>query len=171
MEQFLTRFEKSSSFSFNCHFFNTRIVLSFSVIVRFELFGIIKGKGEIIMGYSDIKELLRDAKNFATGANDLQLKSVVLDIQDKVFELQEENRNLRDRINELKNEKLIESEMEYCNGVYKKKNSFFCTVCWDKDKRLSRVRKVEKDSQGNTVFSCDVCKGWCFSDIPWEKIK
>lgn len=76
------------------------------------------------MGYSDIKELLRDAKNFATGANDLQLKSVVLDIQDKVFELQEENRNLRDRINELKKEKLIESEMEYCNGVYKKKILF-----------------------------------------------
>ncbi|EHU4981309.1 hypothetical protein C6809_RS12320, partial [Enterococcus faecalis] len=47
------------------------------------------------MGYSDIKEMFIDAKNLASGANDLQLKSILLDIQGKVYELQEENRELR----------------------------------------------------------------------------
>ncbi len=44
------------------------------------------------MGYSDLKEFLIDSKNLATGANDLQLKSKLLDIQRLVFDLQEENR-------------------------------------------------------------------------------
>lgn len=122
------------------------------------------------MGYSDLKELLIDARNLATGANDLQLKSLLLDIQGAVYDLQEENRNLRDEIHELKNSSITDSELVFRDGVYKKDSDVYCSVCWDKDKRLSRVRKVKKDSSGNVAFSCDVCNQWRFSNIPWEEL-
>ncbi len=123
------------------------------------------------MGYVDLKELLKDAKNIAAGANDLQLKSLLLDIQEKVFELQEQNKELRDQINDLENISLIESELEYCNGVYRKGDGVFCSVCWDQYRRLSRVRKVQENDAGNIDFSCDVCNKWRFSNIPWDKVK
>ncbi len=119
------------------------------------------------MGYSDIKEMFIDAKNLATGANDLQLKSVLLDIQGTVYELQEENRNLRNKIHELENNEILDAELEYRNGVYTKGKDVFCSVCWDRDKRLSRVRKVKESGDGNTAYFCDVCKQWRFSDINW----
>lgn len=122
------------------------------------------------MVYSDLKELLIDARNLATGANDLQLKSLLLDIQGAVYDLQEENRNLRDEIHELKNSSITDSELVFRDGVYKKDSDVYCSVCWDKDKRLSRVRKAKKDSSGNVVFICDVCNQWRFSNIPWEEL-
>ncbi|WP_430596588.1 hypothetical protein [Enterococcus sp. DIV0175] len=120
------------------------------------------------MGYLDLKEMLTDAKNIATGANDLQLKSILLDIQGAVYDLQEENRNLRNKIHELESNEILDAELEYRNGVYTKGKDVFCSVCWDRDKRLSRVRKVKKSEKGNTAYSCDVCKQWRFSDIKWE---
>lgn len=121
------------------------------------------------MGYSDLKELLTDAKNIATGANDLQLKSLLLDIQDAVYDLQEENRDLRLKIHELENNNILEGELEYRNGVYTKGSDVFCAVCWDSSKKLVRVRKVREGNSKKTDFICDVCKQWRVSDIPWEK--
>ena len=120
------------------------------------------------MGYSDIKQMFIDAKNLATGANDLQLKSVLLDIQDAVYELQEENRDLRNKIYELESNEILDAELEYRNGVYTKGKDVFCSVCWDRYKRLSRVRKVKQSENGNTTYFCDVCKRWRHSDIKWE---
>ncbi len=53
------------------------------------------------MGYSDIKEMLKDARNLATGANDLQLLSKLLEIQAVVFDLYDENRELRLQLEEV----------------------------------------------------------------------
>lgn len=105
------------------------------------------------MGYSDIKELLKDAKNLATGANDLQLKSLLLDIQDKVFELQAENKNLREELHELKNDKIMDSQLEFHEGYYirttdKRK---ICSKCWDSE------RKMISTSIGELGQYCPVC--------------
>lgn len=122
------------------------------------------------MGYADIKEMLKDARNLASGANDYQTVNLLKDIQIEVFDLLEENRKLRDELHELKNVKLTDEELEYHNGVYTKGKDVYCGVCWDRDKRLARVRKVNKDeNNGSTVFSCDVCKQWRFSDILFEE--
>lgn len=119
------------------------------------------------MVYSDFKELFIDAKNIATGANDLHLKSILLDIQGKVFELQEENRNLRNDFHDLKNIKILETELVYHEGVYLKESDVYCSVCWDEHKRLARVRKFGKITTGNTLFYCDVCKYKRSSNIPY----
>lgn len=117
------------------------------------------------MGYSDLKEMFNDAKNLATGANDLQLKNVLLEIQTAVYELQEENRDLRTELHEMKNDMLLSDELEYHNGVYTKDNAVYCAVCWDKDNKLSRARFVNYKDDGTKAFSCDVCNKWRFSDL------
>lgn len=125
------------------------------------------------MGYSDLKELLKDAKNFATGANDLQLKGVLLDIQDAVYELQEENRSLRNRIHDLENERIVESELIYRDGVYLKGKDVFCSACWDNSKKLVRVRE-DKRYKGSTIdvlFRCDVCNEWRYSNLSNNEFK
>ncbi|MDZ5758074.1 hypothetical protein RAK27_05325 [Carnobacterium maltaromaticum] len=121
------------------------------------------------MVYSDIKELLTDAKNFATGANDLQLKGILLEIQDEVFNLQEENKLLREKNNELKNATIIDAELEYHEGVYLRGNDIYCSVCWDTDKKLIRVRKVGDTGKGSTMYRCDLCNQWKPSNIPFTE--
>lgn len=108
------------------------------------------------MAYSDIKELLKDAKNLATGANDLQLKSVLLDIQDQVYGLQEENRNLRIENEDLKNIKLLDSDLEFKNGYYTRKfdNRNFCSKCWDLNNKLISTNET------NIGQYCPVCNSW-----------
>lgn len=122
------------------------------------------------MSYSDLKELFKDARNIATGANDVQLKSLLLDIQNEVFDLQEENKELRNKLIDFKNDKLLENGLVYRQGVYTKDTEevTFCSVCWDKYKELSRVRKMKETTDGHTVFVCDVCNEWRFSDIIWK---
>lgn len=106
------------------------------------------------MGYSDIKELLIDAKNLATGANDLQLKSVLLDIQGKVYDLQEENRNLRLENEELKNAKILDSDLKFQNGYYTRKSDGrnFCAKCWDLNNKLISTNETDMGQY------CPVCK-------------
>ncbi|EKJ5004583.1 hypothetical protein IHQ33_05540 [Enterococcus faecalis] len=92
------------------------------------------------MGYSDIKEMFIDAKNLASGANDLQLKSILLDIQGKVYELQEENRELRNQINDLKQADIIKSDLIWSGNVYfYHGDGPYCTNCMDSDSKLIRT--------------------------------
>lgn len=123
------------------------------------------------MGYSDIKELLIDAKNIATGANDLQLKEILLDIQSVVYELQEENRDLRNEIHDLKNANITEVDLTYRDGVYVRDKDIFCSTCWDNNKKLIRV-SVDKrytDSTKDVLFRCDVCNDWRYSNLSFEE--
>ena len=106
------------------------------------------------MGYSDIKELLKDAKDIATGANDLQLKSMLLDIQGAVYELQEENRDLRDEIKDLKNQKIADEDLVIDGAVYKRQSDgrLFCSKCWDDEKKLISIAET------NIGYHCPKCK-------------
>lgn len=104
-----------------------------------------------------------------TGSNDPVLLKSVMEVQRELISIQEENRELRNEIHELKNEKILEGDLEYHQGVYTKGNDTYCAVCWDRDKRLSRVRSVKMDENGATAFICDVCNKWRFSDLPYKK--
>lgn len=112
------------------------------------------------MGYSDLKELLKDAKNLATGANDLQLKSILLDIQDRVYELQEENRELKNEIHELENDKILNSKLEYKNNAYYKKGEKtpYCSKCYEADKVLISMQTNAAIYSTTWTFSCPNCK-------------
>lgn len=120
------------------------------------------------MAYIDIKEMLKDARNLASGSNDYQTVNLLKDIQIEVFDLLDENRKLRDELHEFRNIKLTDQDLEYHNGVYTKGNDVYCGVCWDRDKKLCRVRFVGVDDTDRTqAFRCDVCIKPRFSDIPF----
>lgn len=120
--------------------------------------------------YSDGKEILKDLIQLSKGISDMDLKSKIFELQNQFYELNDENKELRDKLHQYENTQLLENELEYRNGVYKREKDVFCGVCWDKDKRLSRVRVVNKNEKdGSTAFVCDVCNRWRFSDIPYEE--
>lgn len=123
------------------------------------------------MSYSDIKELFNNAKNLAIGANERQLKNILSEIQTQVNELQEENKELLAKIHVLEKEDIINSKLVYHQGVFSMGDDLeeiYCPICWDKNRRLVRIRKIDKTRDGMTAFSCDVCQEWRFSDIPYE---
>ena len=106
-----------------------------------------------------------------TGSNDPVLLKSVMEVQRELISIQEENRNLRSEIHDLKNESIIESEMVFRDGVYLKVNDVFCSTCWDRDKKLVRVRKYsETASQCGVIFYCDTCKEYRYSDLNSEDI-
>lgn len=118
--------------------------------------------------YSDIKELLNDAKNIASGANDLQLKSLLLDIQQELMELFDENRNLREKIIELEKDNTLESNLEFHGNVYYNVSNkrFYCTSCWDSDKVLSSAIDVTPTKHLYKGFWCERCKRPKSTKIP-----
>lgn len=117
------------------------------------------------MGLGSALEKMTD---YVTGSKDPQLLTAVMEVQRELIAIQEENRVLRQKIIDLENDKIADGELTFRNGVYEKGNDVYCSVCWDRDRKLVRVRKVQKTADGFTSYSCDVCKAWRLSDIPWE---
>lgn len=124
--------------------------------------------------YTDGKEIMKDIIALSKGISDMELKNKILELQSTFYDLNDENRSLRIELEELKNIQLTKNELDYRNGVYIKRNDrkeVYCSVCWDKDNKLVRVRQtLRPDDQGNTVFQCEACKAWRFSNIPYEDI-
>lgn len=111
------------------------------------------------MAYSDIKEMLKDARNFAGGANDQQTVSLLKDIQLEVYDLIEENRELRNQIQELKNEKDISSKLEFANDAYYYNNKGpYCTKCWDVDSILVRMVVPPRPLMRVGNYRCNNCE-------------
>lgn len=113
----------------------------------------------------DISKSLENLIALATGSKDPIALNAVMEVQRQLIVIQEENRNLRQDIHELKNLQIVESELEYCEGVYRKNDAIYCSICWA-DKKLIRVRYFESDYENYKVFFCDVCNKRLFSNIP-----
>lgn len=83
------------------------------------------------MDYSNIKEMLKDARNFASGANDQKTVSLLKDIQLEIYDLLEENRELKLENKELKNKKIKKDRLEFIDNAYYIDNEGpYCTKCW-----------------------------------------
>lgn len=121
------------------------------------------------MGYSDIKEMLKDARNFASGANDIQTVNLLKDIQIQVYDLLEENRELREENHALKNEKILEGDLIYKNSAYYKVDNDeipYCSKCFDVDKTLVTMNMTVPAMSTYYKFSCPNCKNKFDSKIP-----
>lgn len=113
------------------------------------------------MGYSDVLKLYKDAKDLATGAHNIQLHDKLLQLQVAMYEMLDENRELRTENHELKNEKIISSEIERKdNAYYHNGKGPYCTTCYDSRKKL--VYYTTSDVQDNMISkymvgSCAAC--------------
>ncbi|MCA9765422.1 MAG: hypothetical protein KC455_03275 [Carnobacterium sp.] len=113
------------------------------------------------MEYSDIKDMLKDARNLATGANDIQTVNILKDIQLEVYDLLEDNRVLRDELHDLRNQKIQMENFEYSgeNNVYFKKGNnaeIYCPSCLDGSGKIIHMMLME--GYMNYIASCPVCK-------------
>ena len=111
-----------------------------------------------MFSYTDIRELLKDARNLAEGANDLQLKGKLLDIQGAVYDLQEENRKLRIENEALKNNADLENRLLKEGRFWKdpQKDYLYCPVCWGKNHKLISTDLLKGTMLGD-VRECPVC--------------
>ena len=113
------------------------------------------------MGFN---ESLEKMIGLATGSRDPIAMSAVMEVQKELIKIQEENRNLRLKVHELENERILDSELEFHGGVYTRKSDKrkFCAKCWDNDKKLNSV--IEHDMYG---YWCSTCKfGYPYIENP-----
>jgi hypothetical protein len=114
------------------------------------------------MGYQDIKQLMKDARDLAEGANDLQLKGKLLNIQSYLYDLLDENKNLRLENEKMRNDKLLRERL-LKEGTFwkdpKKPDYLYCPVCWGKEEKLIPADYF-KDSDYGEIFKCPVCGYW-----------
>lgn len=111
------------------------------------------------MGLQDSFERMLD---LVSGSNDPILLKSVIEVQRELSALEEENRKLRQEIHDLKNKKILETELEYSNNAYFKKDNKgipYCSRCYDVDGRLVIMNKKVFPLISTTyTFDCPECK-------------
>ena len=116
-----------------------------------------------------IYDAFKDAISIAQKADNIELYHKLLDLsaqaielQNKVYELMEENRNLNLKINELQKARDIEEDLELLTEGYlirksekeKGKNIAYCAACWQKYKKLMPyTRTIGNKRQCNNCHS------------------
>nr|DAY95609.1 MAG TPA: CRISPR-associated endonuclease [Caudoviricetes sp.] len=115
-----------------------------------------------------LSDALEKMANYVTGSKDPQLLGAVMEVQRELIEIQEENRNLRQRIIELENLEIVSSELKYrANCYYRDGTGPFCTKCFDDDGKLIRMTVEEDFNTAYVVGICPKCKSKVKTDIPF----
>jgi hypothetical protein len=103
--------------------------------------------------------LLKEVIQLAKESNNAELKDKVSELQNLIFDLTTENRDLRERAAEIEHANDISKEMVYESGLYwrvkdGKRDGPFCPACWD-----DRRKAVHLPSLGFGGHTCAVCHG------------
>lgn len=110
----------------------------------------------------NIMDNINTAKELADKLNNLELKSVIVDLKEQILELREENVSLKTKLQEKEDNK-IEVDSEYdIYWITKKdgtKEGPYCHLCYDSEKKLIRLEHCETsyllDKQN---YYCRHCK-------------
>lgn len=95
--------------------------------------------------------------------DNIELYKKILDIQAEAMDLIEENKNLKQVNEKLRDELKIKEKLEFENNLYWLKENDnerigpFCTRCWDKEHILMRLHKKD-DGWGRIYVVCPECK-------------
>lgn len=111
------------------------------------------------MIYSDLRQLVLDAKNLATGITDMELKSKINEIINAMYELQDENRDLREENHELKNAQRLTARLDFRdNAYYDGEVGPYCSACWDGNNKLVRMKMTGNGWNEYLSAKCPHCK-------------
>lgn len=114
---------------------------------------------DVVKGIATLVKKTKD-KNVASEL--IAIQTQVNQMQQDIFELQNENYELKKQISEFDNYKEIEKRITRGKGEvadYVDENGKIvkiCTVCWDNNKKLIQVGSYDNKN----VYQCGVCKAW-----------
>ncbi|WP_342432620.1 hypothetical protein [Neobacillus sp. FSL H8-0543] len=115
-------------------------------------------------------DTIKDLKALAVGLENIDLISKLMDVQIQAYEILDENRELRLKLEDLERSEEIGSNLSYEGDLYYKKDDNsgpYCSKCWDVDKLLVRV-PIELYDTG-WGGSCKNCKSW--GNVPKHRIR
>jgi len=114
-------------------------------------------------GASGIFKTLKEGANAIREAKNLELYERMLAVYGDVMELVEKNRELVEENALLKEQLKIKDQLRFDKGYNcywrfegDKQEGPYCTVCWDVDRKLVRMRAYQKHIGGQD-YTCDYC--------------
>lgn len=112
-------------------------------------------------------ELGKKLKNKKLNEEIMTLQNYMMSIQQRIITLERENHQLKEKLLEKENKNIV-----FENGAYFElkqdgtKDGPFCSVCWEKDKKLIRLKEacvgwydsINNIDDTHQVETCPICK-------------
>lgn len=125
----------------------------------------------IAIGISDVMTVLDKALAIATKLKNAELNAVIIELQSKVMSIQQEiiklnaeNEGLKQQLQEKEQYNMVFEDNAYWNlKPDGSKEGPFCAVCWERDRKTIRFKKVllgcYSPTRDDTYYadSCPVC--------------
>ena len=110
------------------------------------------------ISYSDIREMLKDARELASGAKDIRLTEKLIDIQGSLYDLIEENEELKDKVKQLEYKENLNKKLIKIGRFWKdpEKEYLYCPKCYV-DGKLVVCDPIDNTMIGD-VYECPYCK-------------
>ena len=119
--------------------------------------------------FKDTYDIIKDLLKAAKAVQNQEVVQLAMDLQEKFFELREDNeeliqkiKSLEAQISDLKQVKVTEDDMEFSSGGYFTLKSdtnkiLYCGCCWGQDHRLIPLLLTG----GTRTYQCGRCKTYC----------
>jgi len=104
----------------------------------------------------------KEVANLIKKYNDQDLYQKIIDLRDEIFNIREENQQLKERVNELERAEDISAKLEKRDNVYYRTDREedqagpFCMTCWDADRKLINLNQIER--LGKKINTCIICQ-------------
>ncbi|EMY5504757.1 hypothetical protein V8T57_001139 [Bacillus wiedmannii] len=118
-----------------------------------------------------ITDTIKGMKALAVGMENVELISKLMDLQTQAYEILDENRELRLKLEEIQRTDEISHDLEYLPDFYYRKSDGsgpYCATCWDVNKKLVNVPILNSISIGWSG-TCRNC-GAAHLRVPKSKI-
>ncbi|WP_459500018.1 hypothetical protein [Bacillus sp. C1] len=89
-----------------------------------------------------ITDTIKGIKALAVGMENVELISKLMDLQTQAYEILDENRELRLKLEEIQRTDEISHDLEYLPDFYYRKSDGsgpYCPTCWDVNRKLVNV--------------------------------
>jgi hypothetical protein len=107
-----------------------------------------------------ILENFKDVLKIADAANNLDLYKKLAELQTSVLGLQEENRELKDRVGQLTQQVSLKEKMHFTAPFYYQEGDKtpFCAACFEGREHLAIHVTLVFDDSSETRWDCPTCK-------------
>lgn len=108
-------------------------------------------------GLKDLAKVVQQADNIELYSKLLDLSAQALDLQAEIVKLKQENEELREK--RVLNSQIERHEDAYITLKDDKQKIVYCSVCWDREKKLIQGQKND-----NGRCFCGNCKNYYYYD-------